>query len=317
MLTKGIYKIATSIVKFILPFISKIFIKLRINRRVINFLDNQSFLANNYYNFSNIIKNLIKEEKIIALDVGAQGGFNSDSFFPKKYNVFFKTILVEPIKEEAAKLKKNSKYVIDKALWSSSKVKSIFILENRLGSSSMYEPDTSTFKIHSIKKKDYNNFKVTKKVDVECEELDVALKKLSIKELDYLKLDTQGSELEILKGMKDYSPLLIRAEAHVFSMYKNVPNWSDLLQYLYNLDYICCDWRSIGSHATRIPAEMDIIFIPNYKKESGKKLILENKKKFISLMLIFGHLNLLKIVFEELNLELNSHVEDLNDRFFF
>ena len=40
----------------------------------------------------------IKNNKIIALDVGAQGGFNSDCFFPKKYNNFFEEILIEPIK---------------------------------------------------------------------------------------------------------------------------------------------------------------------------------------------------------------------------
>ena len=317
MFTRGVFKVAKSIAKIILPLISKILIKLRINRRVINFLDNQSFLANNYYNFSNAIKSLIEDEKIIALDVGAQGGFNSDNFFPKKYNIFFEPIMVEPIKEEAEKLKKISKYVLDKALWSSSKIKSIFILGKRLGSSSMYEPDISTFKVHSIKKKDYEKYIVTKKIDVECEEIDVALKKIDIKKLDYLKLDTQGSELEILKGMNNFKPLLIRAETHLFSMYKNVPNWSDLLQHLYKLDYMCCDWKSIGSHATRVPAEMDIIFIPNYKKDSGKKLILDNEKKFVSLMLIFGHLNLLKILAEELNLELNDYIKNINDRFFF
>ena len=87
MFTRGVFKVAKSIAKIILPLISKILIKLRINRRVINFLDNQSFLANNYYNFSNAIKSLIKDEKIIALDVGAQGGFNSDFFL--KNIIFF------------------------------------------------------------------------------------------------------------------------------------------------------------------------------------------------------------------------------------
>ena len=51
------------------------------------------------------------------MDVGAQGGFNSDFFFPKRYNIFFEDILVEPIKSEADKLS-NKKYIINKGLWS-------------------------------------------------------------------------------------------------------------------------------------------------------------------------------------------------------
>ena len=60
-----------------------------------------------------------ENKKIIALDVGAQGGFNSDEFFSKKYNNFFEPVLVEPIKEEAEKLKRKNKYVINNGLWSS------------------------------------------------------------------------------------------------------------------------------------------------------------------------------------------------------
>ena len=47
-------------------------------------------------------------------------------------------------------------------------------------------------------------------------------------------------------------------------MYKNVPKWNELLSYLYNLNYVVIDWKSIGDHKTRIPAEMDMIFIPNF-----------------------------------------------------
>ena len=58
-----------------------VLIKLKLNRRVINFLSEKSYKSNEKYNFLLIIKKLIKNEKIIALDVGAQGGFNSDFFF--------------------------------------------------------------------------------------------------------------------------------------------------------------------------------------------------------------------------------------------
>ena len=65
------------------------------------------------------------------------------------------------------------------------------------------------------------------------------LSDLNINNLDYLKIDTQGAELEILKGLGNYRPLLIKIEAHFFSMYKNVPSWHKLVNYLYELNYVC------------------------------------------------------------------------------
>jgi FkbM family methyltransferase len=313
---KIIEKFGKSFSKLLFPFLFKLFSFFKINRRAINYFSERSFFSNINQDFTNLIKNLLNEKKIIALDVGAQGGFNSDHFLPNRYNSFFDPILVEPIVEEANKLRINNKYVITNALWSSKEKKKINILGNRLGSSSMYEPDPSFFDIHNIKKKDYKNFDVTKKIEVQCETLSDSLKNIDIQKLDYLKIDTQGAELEILKGIGSYKPLIIKIETHLHSMYKNVPNWNELLDYLYKLDYIIIDWKSIGSHATRVPAEMDMIFIPNFNKEIGKKLIYDNEEKFISLMLIFGQINLLKIISQKNDFKSSSHIKDLNDFYF-
>jgi FkbM family methyltransferase len=314
---KKIYeKLSISFSRFFFPILFKLFFLLKINRRAINYFSEKSFFLNNNHDFKSLIYTLLKEKKIIALDVGAQGGFNSDCFLSTKYNIFFQPILVEPIKEEAEKLKKNDKYVVAKALWSSRSKKTINVLGNRLGSSSMYEPRPDLFDLHNIKKKDYQNYNVTSKIEVQCETLKESLKNLNIKKLDYLKIDTQGAELEILKGAGDFRPLLIKIESHVHSMYKDVPDWNELLNFLYKLNYVAIDWKGIGSHATRIPAEMDMIFIPNFKNEIGKKLICENENKFVSLMLIFGQISLLKIIASNNNFKTFDKIKNLQDLYF-
>ena len=106
MFKKNFLKFSRSLIKKILPILFHFLIKLKINRRVINFLSEKSHFSNNKHDFSSIIKKLLENKKIIALDVGAQGGFNSDNFFPKRYNCFFDEILVEPIKSELEKLNK-------------------------------------------------------------------------------------------------------------------------------------------------------------------------------------------------------------------
>jgi FkbM family methyltransferase len=309
-------KFGKSLSKFLFPILFKIFSFFQINRRAINYFSEKSFFLNSKQDFRDLIQSLLNSKKIIALDVGAQGGFNSDFFIPEKYNHFFDPVLVEPIKEEAKKLKEKNKYVISNALWSSREKKIIYILGNRLGSSSMYEPDPNLFDLHKIKKKDYQNYNITEKIEVQCETLDSSLKSLNINKLDYLKIDTQGAELNILKGIGDYKPLLIKIESHIHSMYKNVPSWNELLNHLYKLDYIIIDWKGIGSHATRVPAELDIILIPNFNKETGKRLIAENEEKFASLMLIFGELDLLKIISKKNNLKSFNKIKDLKDFYF-
>lgn len=307
-------KLSRSLVKLILPIIYKILIKFKLNRRVINFLSDKGYRSNDQHNFSSLISSLLKNEKIISLDVGAQGGFNSDEFFPSRYNYFFKDILVEPINSEAEKLK-SKKFVINKGLWSKKEKKKLNILDNRLGSSSMYEPDEKLFDLHNLKKKDYNNYKVTRSIEIECDTLNNQLTELEINKLDYLKIDTQGAELEILKGIGEYRPLLIKVEAHFFSMYKNVPSWDKLVSFLHDLNYSLIDLKGIGSHSARIPAEADMIFIPDFNNKIGEKLILDNRSKFISLMLIFGQLKILQVILKRFQIELKE-LEKLEDNYF-
>ena len=101
-----IEKLGRSFSKILLPILFKIFFFFKINRRAINFFSEKSFFTNNNHNFIDLIDLLLNQEKIIALDVGAQGGFNSDYFISKKYNHFFEPILVEPIKEAVEELEK-------------------------------------------------------------------------------------------------------------------------------------------------------------------------------------------------------------------
>ena len=309
-----IQKFIRSLIKLLLPIIYKILISLKLNRRVINFLSEKAYKSNEKYNFKEHIENLLKKNKITALDVGAQGGFNSDNFFPNQYNQYFQSILVEPIKDEANKFKEQ-KFVINKGLWSNKEKKNLYVLDNRLGSSSMYMPNEEAFDLHRIKKKDFQNYKVTRTIQIDCDTISNQLSELNIKMLDYLKIDTQGAELEILKGIGSFRPLFLKIEAHFFSIYKNTPSWHELVNFLYELNYVLIDWKGIGSHSTRIPAEVDMIFIPNFDNDSGKELIKANIEKFTSLMLIFGQLKVLQVILKRFKISDNK-IEQLEDYYF-
>jgi len=307
-------KIRISITKLILPFLHKILELLKANTRTVNFINNKKINANNSYNFQTNIESLLKNKKLIGLDVGAQGGFNSDKFFPKKYNKYFESILVDPLKESLKD--EQSKHVINKGLWSSKCTRKLYVLNKRPESSSMYEPDNKSLAIYDFEEKDFHLFDVSKVEMVECDTLSSSLKELNINTLDYLKIDTQGAELEILKGLENYKPLMIKCEVQIFPMYKKEPRWTEVTDLLYKLGYMVSDWKKIGSHATRTPVEMDMVFIPNFLMDSGKKLILEKEKEFISLMLISGQIKLLKKVSKILNLKNSEFCMKIEDRYF-
>ena len=307
-------KIRTSITKLILPSLHLILKLLKANTRTVNFLNDKKTNANNSYNFQTNIEKLLKNRKLIGLDVGAQGGFNSDKFFPERYNKYFESILVDPLKNSLEG--KESTHTINKGLWSSKGVRKLYILNKRPQSSSMYEPDKKSLSIYGFEEKDFHLFDVSKTETVECDTLSSSLKDLNINTLDYLKIDTQGAELEILKGLENYRPLLIKCEVQIFPMYKKEPSWTEVTDLLYKLGYIVSDWKKIGSHATRAPVEMDMVFIPNFLIESGKKLILEKEKEFISLMLISGQIRLLKKISKILDLGHSESYMKTKDRYF-
>ena len=306
-------KIKTSFIKLFLPIFYKFLTFFKANSRAINFLTEKRIKENDFYRFDDKIEKFLKGNKIIAVDVGSQGGFNSDAFFSKNYIRFFKPILFDPIKDNTPQ--KDVIY-INKGLWSSKKIKNLYILGERPGSSSMYVPNKDSLRIYGFKEKDLKLFDVTSTHQIECDTIENSLNELKIRNIDYLKIDTQGAELEILRGLGKYKPLLIKCEVQIYAMYKEVPEWTELLQYLSKLNYIISDWRQIGSSCTRTPVEMDMIFIPNFNTSEGKKLIFDNQDKFITLMLMSGQIELLKRISEILQLSHKDFYLKLIDRYY-
>ena len=309
-------RLLSKITYLCIPVISRVLIALRLHSRIINQFNKLRAESHKADDHRNLISKLLIDNKLIALDVGAQGGFFNANIFHKKYNNFFAPIVVEPLASEARKLVEQNYKVISKGLWSTNCKKKLYVLEKRPGSSSMYKPNKNGYDLYNFKKKNFSLFDVSKEIDVECTTVKDSLNELNVSHLDFLKVDTQGSELEILKGLGEYRPLMMKIEVQIVPMYENVPNWSELVNHLYKINYMTCEWEGIGPHITRSPVEMDMIFIPNYLNDLGKRIILSREKEFVSLMLIFGHIKLLQVISEKLNFSANFEVQKLKDKFF-
>jgi len=250
------------------------------------------------------------------LDVGAQGGFNVEKIFQEKYEKFIQPILVEPLKNEANKLSKLGFITIDKGCWSTNCKKVLFVTGKNPGGTSMYKPSRDGFELYNPDEEYYRLYDITEELQVECETISDSLSGLNVKELDYLKIDTQGAEYEILQGLGHYRPMLMRIEVEIVSLYEEMPRWTKLVEYLYQLNYMTCQWDELPSRVTQSPVVVDMLFIPNYLNKINQEMLLSRQSEFIALMLMFGQILLLKIISKKLKFELNSKIQLLKEPYF-
>jgi FkbM family methyltransferase len=131
----------------------------------------------------------------IYCDVSARWGLEEPW---KSYRDFIDVISFEPDKKEFDELlnnKMNSDLVLPFALYKEEKQVNLNLTKLR-GCSSIYEPN------HSFLSKfpDIERFKVEEKIEVKATTLDNLYIKKELQKLDFIKLDTQGAELDILRG---------------------------------------------------------------------------------------------------------------------
>lgn len=150
------------------------------------------------------IKELIKtNKKLIIIDIGA---FTGNSVY--EFNEIIKDSTIysfEPSRKNFIKLKENTDKIPNSLIFNkaiSNKNQNIFFYENSWG------PTSSTKELSQNNSKKYydNKFKylgknkTDNKYKIESIKIDTFLRNSKIKEVDILKIDTQGNEYEVLLG---------------------------------------------------------------------------------------------------------------------
>ena len=90
------------------------------------------------------------------------------------------------------------------------------------------------------------------KVEVEVIRLDHFIKENDVKRIDYFHCDTQGSDLNVLKGMGEYIHLIqagqVEAELHLKSFYKNQNNFKETMDFLVSNGFEILQITPEGGH---------------------------------------------------------------------
>nr|MBI1230049.1 FkbM family methyltransferase [Cytophagales bacterium] len=198
----------------------------------------------------------------VIFDVGAYNGHtasNYKTFFPKS-----KVYCFEPSALAFKELVSGTKEMEDIEVYNfalGSKDGSSDFFVNSFGpTNSLLKPDRLANETWGI---DLNKDTIKKEVDVWT--LDRFVKEKGVSGIDILKMDTQGTELEILKGasemIKNSSIKIIYMEIITLPTYENQPGLKNTMNALEDLGFTLFNLYNLSSKANGHLRQLDAIFI--------------------------------------------------------
>lgn len=172
----------------------------------------------------------ILPRNLIYCDVGARWGIGDPW---KSFQVLLELLRFEPDQDEYEVLMKNKgahDMIYQYALYKESKNVSLNLTKSR-GCSSLYEPNHDFLKNYT----DSKRFEVEDVVTVKATSLDALYQDMVFSNMDFIKIDVQGAELDILKGGESFlreHVVGIEIEVEFQPLYKGQPLFSDVDAYI-------------------------------------------------------------------------------------
>jgi len=251
---------------------------------------------------------------LVLIDVGARGGLKDNW---KRAEGHLKVIGFEPDGEEFEKLTGSAKgpstRYLNTTLYRNRDVIELNIARKR-GVSSILNPDRKFLDSFP----DSGRYDIVKKVRLEADTLDNQLKLNNIEDVDFIKIDTQGSELYIMEGARrtiENSVFGLEVEAGFVGTYEKQPLFSDVDNYIRKSGFYLFDlqhnyWKrksgtSYGGSKGQIifadavylrtPESFGDMLDKSYKEEIARKAKI---LKAISTCIIYGYLDYAVEIFE-------------------
>lgn len=262
---------------------------------------------------------LLANNPLCVVDIGASGGIDTRW---SQFTSAYKGILFEPDPREYDLLKANSEknlIVLNAAL--SDSAKSVeFNLCRKQKVSSVYLPNADFLDMFP----DSRRFEVMNTIRMETDTLDNQLQKNDIAEVDFMKIDTQGHELPILKGSVDNLDKVIGLEIEVefAELYENQPLFNEVDAFARENDFVLFDirrsfWKRNDS-INIIGLKGQLVYGDALYFKTPEQVLLMNEitqekiTRSICVYLIYGYLDLAQTLFNSANRKgmLTKEVQD-------
>jgi len=220
--------------------------------------------------------------KLTLIDIGARGDIQK-IWKPLVSNI--KIVGFEPDKEEFNKLileNPKNKY-FNTALSNKREESNLFITKDP-SCSSLFKSNLEKIKVfesHNWESKETASIQ-----KIQCDRLD----ELYDGEVDYIKIDTQGSELKVLMGAEkiliNQHPI-VSCETWCAEVYKDAPKFNEVINYMNDLGYEVFDietaasWKYISSNkvfSRKRKIGFEILFVKSYDylDNINKKMIINH-----------------------------------------
>lgn len=251
--------------------------------------------------------NLLSDDNnLVVVDVGASGGIDP------RWSVFtsyYKGILFEPDPREYESLREKSRenlLVLNSAL-SDRSTELHFHLCRKQEVSSIYLPNEDFLKRFPFSER----FDVIEDVLIEADSLSNQLKGTGIPEIDFIKIDTQGHELPILKGGIDYlsSTIGLEIEVEFSRIYEKQPLFPEVDDFIrahgFELfDIKRCYWKRKGSINVESQTGQLVFGDALYFKTPEQVLLMDSLTtekviRSLCVYLAYGYLDLAQILLDK------------------
>ena len=272
----------------------------------------------NFRNYLKKIRYLLENnlnKNFTLLDIGAADGVNDKwNIISKKSNI----ILVEPHKESAQRLKSKGLNVIESVLNSEDNKEVKFYSTKKATCSSFYKPNFN----HLGKFSNSDRFKIISEEIFVSQSIDTEIKKFP--QPDFIKIDTEGSELDILKGSTNtlLNVYGLEVECSFNQLREGQPLFEDVREYLKKLDFVFIDfitmirWEKENFTFHGQPQITDALFLKNeeiiIKKFLKNEISLDNLINYFIILITYERVDVLKYVYKETKISLKFIEEIIN-----
>jgi len=250
-------------------------------------------------------KNL--NQKFTLLDIGAANGANG------RWNIVsdkLSTILVEPHKESAKNLKSEGLEVIESVLHSEDDKEIKFYNTRKPMCSSFYRPNFNHLKNFLDKER----FEIISEDTFNSKSLDTEIIKFA--QPNFIKIDTEGSELDILKGSKNtlLNVFGLEVECSFHQLREGQPLFEEIRSYLKDFDFVFIDfvsmikWEKDNFGFSGQPQITDVLFLKNeetiIKKFKKKEISFDDLLNYLVILITYERIDILKYVYKKTEISL-------------